>query len=1704
MHVTRGWITRSALPLLSLALAGTTALPATAAPLPAGPLAAALPPATGAAAPTGPASRAAGKPGGWASQAAGKPGGDAPVDLLTGLPVDPARFGADPQPAARARPTGVAKEVTKALADGGTAEVIIRLRAQPDLGALTEQARRAGKAAAETARSAAAAAGAELDQRVAEAARIARVRSVRDGLQQTAAASQPAVRGLLATQEKNGHARAVKPYWIFNGFAATVDRQALDAIAAHPDVASVTLDAEIRQEEPIEPGPGEPLLPSWSLETINAPEVWGEYGTRGAGVVVGIMDGGADGGHPALRESWRGTTGDPAKSWYVPTGENYPTPGDGDGHGTHVTGSIVGNAPGELTGVAPDAQWIAAKIFRDSGSTTESIIHDAFQWMLAPGGDPAAAPDVVNNSWGANAPNATTFWDDVLAWQAAGIVPVFAAGNAGPGPGTVGSPGSYPHAIGIGATDRQDRIAAFSSRGPVTWDGVRHTKPDVSAPGHLIRSTWPRQLDPSGYHTISGTSMAAPHATGVVALMLSANPDLTVDEVREILTGTARVEPHMGSVPNDTYGTGIVDAYAAVTRAAHSGTVTGRVSGPDGPLAATVTIAGESTTSDARTGAYELPAPAGRQEVTVRAYGFVTHRATVEVSVGGTVSHDVSLATAPTRRLTGTVTGPAGAIRGARVTVIGTPLDVVTTDGAGRFALDIAEGSYPIRVTAAGHEPAVRDITVDGATSVDIALDALDQPTAPGWAQYQNHPSRAGLSPDRVAGRSLAPSWNADAGSPVIFANPVIADGRVFLGSDAGQLTARDLDTGTQLWAFQTGESLRGSPAVAGGLVFTGGGLDGGIHALDAATGQPRWQVPTPGRYTVYTTPTVVDNVVYAATGPTQDREDTVFALDAATGRQLWATDVGTSVFAGPAVGDGLVIVGNADGGQLIALDAATGAVRWIHTREDDYFIGGASIVDGTVYIATTDGDGGGSMLALDAASGALRWENGTHGDGQGSTPAVYGDLVIAGSHGLGFVAAYDTASGKAVWHYGTGGAVSASVLVSDDGYVIGGSQVDRRIWALDAATGELVWQVPAGANVTTSAAYAQGRLVTADTSGDIYAFHPTGTISGTVTGPDGPVAATVTVRETGTQAQADADTGRFTLTHRPGRVTVTITGYGLSSLTRTVDVVAGETTTVDAELAAVGTGAVRGVVRDESGAPLAGVQVALAGTPLEPATTDAGGEFALPEVAAGSYQARVSRTGFVPLSRPVEVVAGQTTRLEVTLQRYDLAVIGDYQGRITAELTELGYSVESTTYADVTARPGDFGAVVANGADGSDPGRDAFLAFLAATDAAGTSVVFLDQWSLGYGAINHLVNHTGDPAALPSDLSTSGRVSVTSTVDHPLTAGLTVGERTELLAPRSAWSAFTGYTGITVARLHTDEAGDVGSAIAYQPRGTESTHVLLASLAAAASWAVPATDWRPAARTILRNAVAYALDARFGAVSGTVTDEAGTPLSGVTVEVPATGERATTGADGRYRVLLAPGGHTLRFTRVGSTPVERAVTVEAGGSATVDVTLVSSGAGGVRGVVTSGRDGSPLAGASITVEGTGLAATTAADGSYAIGDVPGGDVPAADERRRTRQPDDHHRGERGRGDGGQCGAGRGTAGRGAGRLRRRQRGRAAGQPRDRGDRGGLDGRQPPGRVRRHRLQRPHRPGRADLHRVPRGDGRRLGQRGVPGRPVLQ
>jgi len=1524
-------------------------------------------------------------------------GDERAVSITDGLPVPPVGEASEAGEAGDADgvdvvtlpDTGVAPEVTRAAEDGDAA-VIIRLRRQVDLDALADDAAAAAVQAALSKRRALAPQGlarATENRMVAEAGRNARAVAVVDALRSFAGRDRSQVAALLDGLRANGHASAVQPYWIFNGFSATVDAEALRRLAASPDVASVTLDAPV-ELPPIEATAPGASLPTWGLERVRATDTWSRYDDRGRGVVVGIMDSGVDGTHPALAGSFRGAGGDVGKSWFVATGENYPAPGDGFGHGTHVAGTIAGGPPGEVVGVAPEAEWIAAKIFNDGGGATTSGIHAGFQFMLAPGGDPAAAPDLVNNSWGSAATFNEQYRPDVEAWLAAGIVPVFASGNDGPGPTTVGSPGSFPESFTVGATDVNDIIAGFSSRGPVEWGGVVSTKPDIAAPGHHIVSAFPAGLGEGEYVELSGTSMATPHVSGVMALLLSANPGLTVSEVRAILISTTRRPPHMGELPDNDYGHGIVDALAAVTRAADSGSVGGVVSGPDGPVAARLTVVGTdwTTTATAGTGEYLLTVPTGTHDIRVSAPGFEPATIRVTVAPGDALTHDIVLRPARVVSVTGSVTGAGGPVAGAEVTFVGSGVPAAHTDTAGAVTVGVPAGSYVITVRAGGFRPWSGSITIPEKKKFTATLTALTTSTAPGWDQFQNNASHSGATGQTVAPATLRRAWALDTGPGILFSSPVIGDGSVFVGTTDGLLQARDVLTGALRWSHDVGDQLRGAPAVANGVVVIGGGLGGGITGLDAATGDPRWHVDTPDQATVYSQPAVVDGVAYVNTGPS-GVADSVYAIDVATGEVRWRTPAAVGIFNGPAVDATRVYVASAGERALVALDRATGAEVWRLVREGDTFYSAPSVADGLVYVgSTSDATWDGSLVAVNAADGSVAWQNGTHGDAQGGSPAIYGDWVLSGTHANGAVVAYDRATGDVAWRYQDGGPVSSALTTTADGYVLGGTQIDSVVFALDAATGRRVWTDDVTANVTSSGAYADGVYVTADTSGMLYAYFTTGTVAGTVTGPAGPVAASIEILQTGTATTADAGTGSYSLNERPGTYRIQASAYGYATEVRDVELAAGRTAKVDFALVPADAGSVTGTVVDAGGARLAGATVSLDGTPLDPVQTGADGTFAFPAVAAGSYDLTVDKDGYQPFSTRVDVTAGEATDVTATLERYLIAVTGDYLGIMVGQLAALGYLADTTTYEEVTAHPDRYRLIVANGAE-DRPAAGVIQPFIDATDAAGTSVIWLDAWSIGFGSILNLSQQTGDPAGVVTSSGGDGRVTLRARTDHPLTQGLTVGERVPVLAGNNEWAAFTGYSGVTLADLSVDDGGTVGSGIAYQPRTTGSVHVLLSTLAAA-PWGRPDVEWLPIVPRLLGDAVGYALDARFGVVEGRVTDASGAPVAGASVTAVGTEFRATTDAEGGYRIVLEPGTSTLRFRSAGAQPVDHQVDLAGGETRRLDVTLHPAGPGTVAGTVTD-HAGAPIGGATVRLAGMAYETATAADGTYRLTEIP-------------------------------------------------------------------------------------------------------------------
>lgn len=365
-----------------------------------------------------------------------------------------------------------------------------------------------------------------------------------------------------------------------------------DALQAQP--RNVSPSTRVTRHQPA--ARNSPLAIEWGVTRVRAPEVW-SLGYTGQGIVVADLDTGVRWDHPALINAYRGWDGITVThdyNWYDAAGHSVAapelTPFDDNGHGTHTTGTVIGDdGAGNQIGVAPGAQWIGCRnMLFNVGSVARYTA--CFQFALAPTDvngttpNPALAADITNNSWGCSPPITevgceipTALITVTQSLRDAGIMVVASAGNSGSGCSTVAAaPGTLDQAFTVGATNISNGITGYSSRGPSTLSG--RTKPDIVAPGGEFASgSGVRSSYGGGYLSLQGTSMAAPHVAGVSALLWSAIPELRgeVSETEALLRRTAQFIPatqECGSVPgsarpNNVYGHGLIDAYAAITEA---------------------------------------------------------------------------------------------------------------------------------------------------------------------------------------------------------------------------------------------------------------------------------------------------------------------------------------------------------------------------------------------------------------------------------------------------------------------------------------------------------------------------------------------------------------------------------------------------------------------------------------------------------------------------------------------------------------------------------------------------------------------------------------------------------------------------------------------------------------------------------------------------------------------------------------------------------------------------------------------------------------------------------------------------------------------------------------------------------------------------------------------------------------------------------
>jgi len=542
-------------------------------------------------------------------------------------------------------------------------------------------------------------------------------------LQQDAQRAQASLLADLETLVRLGEIESYEPFWIVNGvFITAKDDLAIRDLALRADIDIVEPPMSIELIEPVTR-----MAPDKSATAIGitpgvvnvgARRVWDELGITGTGALVCNLDTGVDGTHPALASRWRGNFAPAEECWLDFVGGFNNPPVDSDIHGTHTMGTICGVAYNDTIGVAPGALWIAANTI--VGGNIGSQLLQTMEWLADPDGDPTTTddvPDVANNSWGVNEsfgyPDCyNAWWDAIDACEAAGVVHVWATGNEGPGSGTVRSPGdraTTPYdCFSVGSTNYYPpyTISSFSSRGPAgpsCGPAENLIKPEVVAPGGNIYSSIPG----GSYTYMGGTSMSTPHVAGVVALMRSANPDLDVITIKQILMDSAN---DLGTPGEDNiYGWGFLDAFEAVSTAtAGYGVVTGTMvdDATGDPVAGARVEVMDSGSSDITDefGAFRLTLPAGEANIMVSAFGYEDLYEMLDIPAGGEIQPVLNLVPLPTVTLSGTVYGPGDVppsgtpAAGVIIQVIDTPLLTVTTGADGTWSIDAPQASeYTVR-----------------------------------------------------------------------------------------------------------------------------------------------------------------------------------------------------------------------------------------------------------------------------------------------------------------------------------------------------------------------------------------------------------------------------------------------------------------------------------------------------------------------------------------------------------------------------------------------------------------------------------------------------------------------------------------------------------------------------------------------------------------------------------------------------------------------------------------------------------------------------------------------------------------------------------------------------------------------------------------------------------------------------------------------
>ena len=402
---------------------------------------------------------------------------------------------------------------------------------------------------------------------------------------------QAEVLSILNAEKRNNQVIDINSHWLVNSINCKASRDVIYKLAQHPDVYLIGYNEDKKVLEDIKM---EKVEASRGVAThvgnINANKVW-SLGYTGKGVVVAVLDTGTNFDHTDINSDnlWDGGAEYPNHGYNVV--EPSLAPYDDNGHGSHCAGIICGTGvSGSQTGVAPGATLMTVKVASAEGITSMEWMTEGIEFAIENGADVLS----ISIGWQDPQVSESTIFREIFEnTLELGVLSSVAAGNDKdellfyPVPRNINAPGNCPPAwihpdqavnaggvsgiISVGAVNDNDKPADFSSQGPVTWQntqwgdypynpGIGLIRPDISAPGVEVVSL--SHVNYDGYIKLSGTSMATPCVTGVIALMLEKNPDLTPSDLCRIIETTA---VKLTATKDNYTGSGRVDALAAVT-----------------------------------------------------------------------------------------------------------------------------------------------------------------------------------------------------------------------------------------------------------------------------------------------------------------------------------------------------------------------------------------------------------------------------------------------------------------------------------------------------------------------------------------------------------------------------------------------------------------------------------------------------------------------------------------------------------------------------------------------------------------------------------------------------------------------------------------------------------------------------------------------------------------------------------------------------------------------------------------------------------------------------------------------------------------------------------------------------------------------------------------------------------------------------------